>query len=60
MFQEKLLKREEERLEKRRQTVKDNNVWEYRTSPPEDWNDELPKRLQIDVDQIKRQACTIL
>ena len=57
---EKLLEREEKRLEKRQETIKNNDVWEYRTSPPEDFNVELPKRLQHrEVENGRKQACTI-
>ena len=59
-FKEKLLEREEKRLEKRQESIKNNDVWEYRTSPPEDWNAKLPKRLQPEeVEDGRKQACTI-
>ena len=57
---ERLLEREEKRLEKRQQAIKNNDVWEYRTSPPKDWNAELPKRLQQEaVANGQKQTCII-
>lgn len=39
-----------------------NDVWELRSSPPEDWNSELPKDLRRNVIQPKPedQKCAIM
>ncbi|ELT90876.1 hypothetical protein CAPTEDRAFT_220107 [Capitella teleta] len=43
---ESLLASEKERRAKRLEGAKGNTVWEYRTSPPENWAAPLPPHLQ--------------
>jgi len=41
----RLVDREKVRMEERLKTHKENDVWEPRTSPPEDWNKPLPPEI---------------
>jgi len=41
----RLVDREKLRMEERLKTHKENDVWEPRTSPPEDWNKPLPPEI---------------
>ena len=43
------LERREERLEKKR----NNDIWEYRTAPPGDWNRGIPVHLTTDYKSIE-------
>ena len=43
LLQESVIANEKERREARLQGARGNNVWEYRKSPPADWNSELPE-----------------
>lgn len=43
---ERVIGREEERVQKRWQGHFENNVWMHRDAPPEGWNSELPEHLQ--------------
>ena len=43
--QQRLVEREKKKMEERLKCHKDNDVWESRTSPPEDWNEPLPPEL---------------
>lgn len=43
--QERVLENERLRRQQRLGAAKDNNVWEYRDSPPDDWNAPLPEHL---------------
>lgn len=45
-----LFYREKERLKDRLQGHATNDVWERRTSPPENWNKSLPEHLLPDDD----------
>ena len=40
-----MVDREKVRMEERLKTHKENDVWEPRTSPPEDWNKPLPPEI---------------
>ena len=42
----RVIAREKERVEKRLADHKNNDVWERRTSPPENWNTPLPFKLK--------------
>jgi len=44
-FQEALIESERLRRTQRINTVRKNDVWQYRTSPPDDWNAALPEYL---------------
>ena len=40
---EDVIQSENERYQKRKNFAIENNVWEYRIKPPENWNSEMPE-----------------
>ncbi|GFQ97535.1 uncharacterized protein TNCT_508731 [Trichonephila clavata] len=45
---ENVIESENDRQRKRMKTMEQNDVWTYRTSPPENWNSPMPKWMQED------------
>lgn len=56
----KLVDHERERIVARVKDATNNNVWEYRTEPPEDWNKPLPPSLlEAPVPAAQNKRCVI-
>ena len=58
LLQLKLVEHETERREQRLKNAANNDVWEYRKTPPDDWDKPLPANLEtkkklpnVDTDQ---------
>ncbi|GFS39153.1 uncharacterized protein NPIL_558741 [Nephila pilipes] len=45
-FLESVIESENQRQKERTKTIEQNDVWVYRTSPPETWNSPMPKWMQ--------------
>jgi len=43
--QEKVIANERQRRKERQATVRENNVWQYRTAPPESFSQPLPEHM---------------